>query len=59
MIELKDLYEMKSEFIKEKTFVEAEIAVVDKMIAKEEAKVCEENTEVVEEIAPQIVDESY
>ena len=51
MFELKDLYEMKSEFEKEKAFVEAEISVVDKMIAKEEAKSVETTEAEVETVS--------
>lgn len=51
MFELKDLYEMKSEFEKEKAFVEAEISVVNKMIAKEEAKSVETTEAEVETVS--------
>lgn len=49
MIGLEELLGMKAEFEKEKLFVEAKIAVVGEMIAKENAKV-EEETPVADEV---------
>lgn len=57
MITLTDLYEMKAEFAHEKSIIEAEIMVVDKLIAKEEAKQVEEIVENVEPVEQPMLDE--